>query len=139
MSLVPRDTWPDFSRLFDHAFPSMRPHYDGEVFSPRVDLIEKETAFEIVADLPGVVKEDINISAQHGMLTIEATTLKQSESATDKVLHKERYEGKMRRSFSLGDNVAFDDIYAEFEDGILVVVVPKLEHKIESPRKVTIS
>ncbi len=46
MSLIPRDSWSDFYRLFDNAFPALRPRFDADTFSPRVDVIEKETAFE---------------------------------------------------------------------------------------------
>ena len=101
--------------------------------------MEKDTAFEIIADLPGVEKKDISISCHHGMLTIEASTIKSEEKTDqDRIIHKERFEGKMTRSFSLSDDVDPKDIYAEFEDGVLVVVIPKLEseqsddsHRIE--------
>lgn len=76
MSLIPRDSWSDFYRLFDNAFPALRPRFDADTFSPRVDVIEKETAFEIIADLPGVAKDDIAVTCRNGTLTIEASTTK---------------------------------------------------------------
>lgn len=130
MSLIPRDSWSDFYHLFDHAFPSIRPSFNIESFSPRVDVLDKETAFEIIADLPGVEKDDISVSCQHGTLTIEASTLKNEQKTDgDKVIHRERYQGKMVRSFTLGDNINAKEIYAEYQDGVLVVVVPKIEMK----------
>jgi HSP20 family protein len=140
MSLIPRDSWSDFYRVFDHAFPSIRTRFDAEAFSPRVDVIEKETAFEIIADLPGVAKDDVIITYKNGALTIEASTSKTEENTDqNKVIHKERYEGKMVRSFSLSENVNPKDIYAEFEDGVLVVVVPKLETQQVEDHRITIS
>lgn len=140
MSLIPRDSWSDIYRLFDNTFPSIRPRFDADTFSPRVDVIEKETAFEIIADLPGVAKKDINITCLNGVLTIEASTTKDEETKeNDKVIHKERYHGKMVRSFSLGDNLDMTQIYAEFEEGVLVVVVPKLEGKPEESQRINIS
>ncbi len=140
MSLIPRDSWSDFYRVFDHAFPSIRPRFEAESFSPRVDVIEKETAFEIIADLPGVAKDDVIITCKNGALTIEASTSKTEETKEqDKVIHKERYQGKMVRSFSLSNNVNPKDIYAEFEDGVLVVMIPKLENQPEEDHRITIS
>ncbi|ELK3677072.1 Hsp20/alpha crystallin family protein [Vibrio fluvialis] len=140
MSLIPRDSWSDFYRLFDNAFPALRPRFDADTFSPRVDVIEKETAFEIIADLPGVAKDDIAVTCRNGTLTIEASTTKNEETKEqDKVIHKERYHGKMVRSFSLGDNVDLKEIYAEFDEGVLVVVVPKLEGKPEESQRININ
>ncbi|MBY8277512.1 Hsp20/alpha crystallin family protein [Vibrio fluvialis] len=140
MSLIPRDSWSDFYRLIDNAFPALRPRFDTDTFSPRVDVIEKETAFEIIADLPGVAKDDIAVTCRNGTLTIEASTTKNEETKEqDKVIHKERYHGKMVRSFSLGDNVDLKEIYAEFEEGVLVVVVPKLEGKPEESQRININ
>ncbi|SHO56890.1 Hsp20/alpha crystallin family protein [Vibrio quintilis] len=128
MSLIPRDSWSDFHRFFDHAFPSIRSVSGAGVFSPKVDVLEKDTAFEIIADLPGVEKKNISVTCHDNTLTIEASTIR-SEEATDenKIIHKERFEGKIMRSFNLSENIDPKDIYAEFEDGVLVVVVPKLE------------
>jgi HSP20 family protein len=140
MSLIPRDSWSDLYRLFDNTFPALRPRFDADTFSPRVDVIEKETAFEIIADLPGVAKDDIAVTCRNGTLTIEASTTKNEETKEqDKVIHKERYHGKMVRSFSLGDNVDLKEIYAEFEEGVLVVVVPKLEGKPEESQRININ
>ncbi|MCJ2378223.1 Hsp20 family protein [Vibrio sp. ZSDZ34] len=140
MSLIPRDSWNDFSHMFDHAFPTMRPKWGSGVFSPKVDVLDKETAFEIIADLPGVDKKDISITYENGMLTLSASTLQSDEQTEiDKVIHKERYEGKMVRSFTLSDNVQPQDIYAEFTDGVLVVVVPKVEPTKSEPKHIEIS
>jgi HSP20 family protein len=140
MSLIPRDSWSDFYRLFDHAFPAIRTGFDHDTFSPRVDVVEKDTAFEIIADLPGVAKDDISVTCSNGVLTIEAATSKCIETKEeDKVIHKERYQGKMVRSFTLSENVAPDDIYAEFLDGVLEVVIPKLDNKPDVKTKININ
>lgn len=137
MSLIPRDSWSDFGRLFDSSFPSI--HSRG-YFSPNVDVIEKETAFEIMADLPGVEKKDISVSCDKGILTIEASTIKREEKVDeDKFIHKERYEGKMVRSFTLSNNVNADDIYAEFTDGVLLVVIPKVEPTLPETKNIDIN
>ena len=140
MSLIPRDSWSDFSRLFDNAFPSIRPRFESEFFSPRVDVVEKNNAFEIIADLPGVAKEDVTVTCHNGTLTIEAQTKKELDKKDgDQVIHRERYQGKMVRSFTLSDNIADQDIVAEFNDGELHVNIPKLESQPDKARKITIN
>ena len=140
MGLLPRDSWSDFGHFFDNALPAFNTRWSHGQFSPNVDVIEKETAFEIIADLPGVDKKDISVSCDRGMLTIEASTTEtREETEKDKYIHKERYQGKMVRSFTLSNNVNANDIYAEFTDGVLVVVVPKIEPTESSSKNIDIS
>jgi len=140
MSLLPRDSWSDFSRLLDATLPNTHSRWSHGQFSPNVDVIEKETAFELIADLPGVEKKDISLSYDRNVLTISASTIQRDEQAIEgKYIHKERYEGKMVRSFTLNNNVNANDIYAEFVDGVLVVVVPKIEHDVPQSRDINIS
>lgn len=140
MSLLPRETWPELFRVFDHDFPTFRNHFaDMGTFSPRLDIIEKEDKYEVQVDLPGVDKNDINLSYKNGTLTIEASTSTSNESKDgDKVIHKERYEGKMVRSFTLGEQVRQEDIDASFTDGVLTVMVPKTETKVEEASQIEI-
>ena len=57
MSLLPRDSWSDFGHLFDATLPNTHTRWNHGQLSPNVDVIEKETAYEIIADLPGVEKK----------------------------------------------------------------------------------
>ncbi|OLQ94629.1 heat-shock protein Hsp20 [Vibrio ponticus] len=140
MSLLPRDSWSDFNRLLDATLPHTNARWSHGQFSPNVDVIEKETAFELIADLPGVDKKDISVTYDKNVLTISAATLQRDEHASEgKYIHKERYEGKMVRSFTLNNNLNANDIYAEFTDGVLVVVVPKIEPDMPQARDINIS
>lgn len=140
MSLIPRDSWSDFSRLFDNAFPSIRPRFEPEFFSPRIDVVEKNNAFEIIADLPGVAKEDVSLTCHNGTLTIEAQAHKEQERKEgEQVIHRERYQGKMVRSFTLGENIDETEIIAEFKDGELHVNIPKISPQRDGVRKISIS
>ena len=128
MSLVPRDSWFDFSHMFDHNFPTLRHRLAADVYSPRINIVEQEKNFEITADLPGVNKSDISVQLSNGSLTIEAVTKKDDQEEKDgKVIRKERYEGRLLRSFYLGHNIQQEDVQAHFTDGVLTIVVPKLE------------
>ncbi|MGR2769452.1 Hsp20/alpha crystallin family protein [Photobacterium ganghwense] len=139
MSLVPRDSWFDFSQMFDHAFPTLRHSFDNDVCSPRINLIEKEDGFEITADLPGVKKDDINVQLANGSLMIEATSKRNEEQEKNgKVIRQERYEGKFMRSFYLGQNVKEDDVHASFTDGVLTIQVPKVEASLPDSKRIDI-
>ncbi len=139
MNLVPRDSWADFSRLFEHSFPALRTRFEDGGFSPRVDIVEKDEAFEVTADLPGVKKEDIKLSCQQGVLSIEASIETKNETEKEgKVVHSERYSGKMSRSFTLGNNINVEEISADFADGVLTVVVPKLAGHSEEEHNIPI-
>ncbi len=139
MSLVPRDSWADFSRFFDNSSPALRTRFEEGTFSPRVDIVEKDQAFEVTADLPGVKKEDIKLSCQQGVLSIEASIETKKETEKEgKVVHSERYSGKMSRSFTLGNNINVEEISADFSDGVLTVVVPKLTGQSEEEHKIPI-
>jgi len=125
--------------MFDHALPTLRHKFDVESFSPRIDIVEKDESFEITADLPGVRKEDISVQINSGNLTIEATTSRDEEQKEgDKVIRKERYEGKLMRSFYLGHNLKQETISASFTDGVLRVEVPKVEPSQPSSTKIEV-
>src|SRR3712207_1060343 len=93
----------------------------------RTDIKETESSFEIDIDLPGFKKENVRAEIEDGYLTIEASTESSSEEKNDEgtYLRKERFSGKCRRSFYVGEDISDEDIRAKFEDGILSVTVPK--------------
>ncbi len=139
MNLIPREQWFDMDRIFDSFF-TFRKHADeNEFFKPRVDITDKEDHYEIVAELPGVKKEDINVQLSDGVLTIEAKMDEESSSEKGKVIRKERRTGFFSRSFTVGTNINADDISAHFENGLLSLSAPKFEPQIEDKRKITIN
>ncbi|MDX1301359.1 Hsp20/alpha crystallin family protein [Photobacterium sp.] len=139
MSLVPRDSWFDFPQIFDNAFPMLRPKFDTEMMTPRVDIVEKEKAYEITAELPGVNKKDVSLQVNEGSLIIEATTQKESEEKKHgKVIRQERCTGKFMRSFYLGQNIQQDHIHAEFQNGLLKVLVPKVQPSQSQATKIEV-
>lgn len=96
------------------------------------DVREKEGGYELEMDLPGFKKDEIKISLDNGYLTIEAAKgLDKSEQdkETGRYIRKERYAGSCSRSFYVGEQLAEEDIKAEFKQGILKLFVPKKETK----------
>jgi HSP20 family protein len=94
----------------------------------KVDVAESDTSFTITADLPGVKKEDINVSVDRGTVMISAKLEKASEEKEgDRVIRQERYSGSMERAFRLDGNIDTEKIDASFQDGVLRLVLPKKE------------
>lgn len=94
---------------------------------PAMDLIEDKDQYVVKADLPGLKKEDIAVSCENGVLTIEGERRTDAEQK-DKNFHRvERSYGKFMRSLNLGHGVDQSKIRAQYKDGVLELVLPKIE------------
>jgi HSP20 family protein len=101
---------------------------DGGVQLPRakVDVAEKNGAYAVTAELPGVRKEDIHVSIDGAQVTLEAEVKREKEASKDeRVLHSERVYGKVMRSFTLPQEVDEARAQAKFQDGVLELTLPK--------------
>jgi HSP20 family protein len=101
---------------------------DGGVQLPRakVDVAEKNGAYVVTAELPGVKKEDIHVSIDGAQVTLEAEVKREKEASKDeRVLHSERVYGKVMRSFTLPQEVDEAKAQAKFQDGVLELTLPK--------------
>ncbi|GAA0121468.1 MULTISPECIES: heat shock protein Hsp18 [Clostridium] len=99
-----------------------------------VDLKEDEKSYVIEADLPGIKKEDICVEYNNGYLTISAKRDELIEDKKDNYVKKERSYGTFKRSFYV-DDIDEDNIDAKFDNGVLNIVIPKLnDGKIEKKR-----
>ena len=105
-------------------------------WSPALDLYESGDHFVAVVELPGMRKEDIEISLHDGSLIIGGER-KSSSSNGEKAERTERYVGSFRRSISLPAPVAADKVSATYRDGILTVTMPKAEEA--KPKRITVS
>ena len=108
-------------------------------FTPAVNTREGEFAYHVEVDLPGVKKEDIDISINDRVVTL-AGTRHISKELKEKDYYKVESEyGKFERSFSLPENIDVENIHAETTDGILEVIIPKLEIVADKPHKIEIT
>ena len=101
---------------------------DGGVLLPRakVDVAEKNGAYVVTAELPGVKKEDIHVTIDGAQVTLEAQVKQEKEASKDeRVLHTERVFGKVSRSFTLPQEVDEAKAEAKFRDGVLELTLPK--------------
>ena len=110
--------------------PSQRP-----VFQPRIDLWETATEWHLVAELPGVRPENLEIVTKEGSLTIEAKVV--DRVVEDAKIRRSEYTGgDFRRTFHLGDNLAADGAEATLKDGVLTLRLPK--HESVLPKKIQV-
>jgi HSP20 family protein len=103
----------------------------GQLFtewSPALDLYQNNDNVVAVVELPGMRKEEIEISLRDGTLTISGERRKESSTANNgKAERSERYVGKFRRSIALPTRVDANKVTAAYRDGILTVTLPKAE------------
>ena len=128
MSLLTHGHFLDRDHFLEDLFAPLGARREGEkaFFAPRVDIKDKEDHFEITAELAGVDKNDIHLTLQDGVLTLEAEVREDDKEEKDgKVIRQERRYGKIMRSFNLGSEVHEEDISADFEDGLLKLKAPK--------------
>ncbi|GEO02393.1 heat-shock protein [Adhaeribacter aerolatus] len=98
-------------------------------FHPQVDAIETDKEFKLQVALPGFRKEDVHLEFQEGKLTISGERKFDAENKENKYHFLETNYGKFSRSFFLPDNINEGAIEAQFENGLLLVTVPKDEQK----------
>ena len=92
----------------------------------RMDVIDKGDKYEVLVDLPGVTKDDINVTVEGARVAIAAETKGQRETKDgDRILHTERYATSYARSFELPAEVTEDGAEAAFENGVLRLALPK--------------
>ncbi len=96
---------------------------------PSVDISETPEAFQIVAELPEVKKDDIKVTIENGVLSLRGERRQEKEDKGKRFHRIERSYGSFMRSFSLPDNVDESKVKADIKDGLLTVTVGKAETK----------
>jgi HSP20 family protein len=126
------------SRLFESFFNDMQ----GEEVSnrgwvPPVDIQETEEGYRLQAELPGLTKEDIQITLENNVLRLTGERKFEREARKESFHRIERTYGSFSRAFALPNQVNAEGVQASFENGILTLMVPKAEQA--KPRKIAIS
>lgn len=128
----------DVARTEDEVPVVPREDEDVPVFSPQVDIVENEESVEIVADMPGVSKDDVDILMEKGVLTI--TGRQKEERLPEMDLRRQEYEvGDFHRRFALGEGLDLENtenVSASMDDGVLRLTIPKSEQF--KPRQIEI-
>ncbi len=146
MALVKHDTFRDMEDFFDRYFRNAglpvsmgRESITGGDWSPRVDISETNNEFLIKAELPDVMKDDMHVSVDNGVLTLRGEKKQEKDEKGKKYHRVERHYGSFSRSFSLPENVDAAAIKAAFKDGVLNVTLPKTSKKNAKAIKVDVS
>lgn len=126
MMLVPRNNSFDlFDDLFDDGF-----FKEKKRNMMKTDIREKKDKYIIDVDLPGFTKENIKLSLNNGYLEIKAKVSKEeNKDNEEKYVRRERFYGECSRSFYVGDDIKEEDIDASFNNGTLVINIPKKEEQ----------
>ena len=130
----------EINRLFDSPFGDLTRRM--ELFSgwaPALDLYEDKDNLIVKAELPGMKREEIDISVHDGTLTISGERKYEEKNADLEPYRSERFFGRFHRTLALPKPVQSDKAKATYKDGILTVVLPKTEEAKPKQIEVTVS
>ena len=113
----------EVENMLDRSFVN----YDNSSFSPIVNAIENEKEYQLMIDLPGIDKKEIDISFCDGFLTVSG---ERKCLDGERIISESNY-GIFKRSFELSSNIRQIKIKASYKDGVLNIIIPK--EKIHKP------
>jgi HSP20 family protein len=121
-------------------WPSMSGDNGGQRLGwlPAVDICETEDEYLLKADLPGMKREDVKVTLENNVLTVEGERKHESEAQGEKSHRVERSYGGFCRRFALPENTDPESIRAECRDGMLNVHIPKREIRAEKQKKIEV-
>ncbi len=136
--LIRRNDFWDIDSIFESFFNEpFFPSVFTRVNPIRADIRETDKEYIIDAEIPGVRKEDIKIDLRDDILTIAVEQTEEVNEERENYIRKERRFGSYSRSFQV-DNVRNEDVTARYENGVLTIVLPKLEGKSSRGRRIEI-
>ncbi len=112
--LMRTSSWPDFKSAIEGNMP-------------RVDVINRDSEVMVLAALPGVNKEDVDLSVLDDVLTLKATMRHESHQEEGEYHHRELSRGELMRTLKLPATVDASQARASFNNGMLELILPKLE------------
>jgi len=129
-----RDFW---GQSFRRSLADWEPRWIGDR-APAVDVVERERAYEITAELPGIDQNNIDVKFANGVLTIKAEKKQEAEENKKNYYMSERRYGSFERSFQAPDGVDSDKIEASFSNGVLKVTLPKSVEAQKSSKTIAV-
>lgn len=124
-----------FNNMFNDSFFNSA---KKDAWQPAVDILDEKDSVVLSVDLPGIDKDDISVNIEDNLLTISGERKIENEDKKDGYYRKERRYGSFKRAFSLSDDIATDDVNAEFKNGVLKVTLKKDTEK-EEVKQITIN
>lgn len=152
MHLMKRPTWDPFRELdelssrFNRLF-SLTPWQrgDGEKealaitdWQPSCDISETDKEYRIRAELPNVKKDDVHVTLEAGVLTIQGERKEEKEEKGERYHRREMSYGTFMRRFTMPDDADEGKVDAKFKDGLLEVIISKSKEKIGKTREIEV-
>lgn len=135
--------WPSFSPFtslseeLDRLFEAPLAAPSRQSWSPTLDVLEDKDNYFILAELPGLKREDIKVSLEDGTLTISGERKVETLSEDTSVHRVERFSGRFERSVTLPATVSADKVKATYTDGVLTLTLPKTEQA--KPKRIDVT
>lgn len=123
--------WRDFDRFLGTL-------HDERHWTPAFDVTETDDAYTLTGDLPGMLQKDIEVRVEDGILTVRGERKTADNAGQDFRRRVERRHGNFARTFHLPDNVNEEAVKAAYENGVLVLTLPKQE-PIDTARVITVN
>ena len=136
--MVPFDSL--FDDIIQKTMPSFTDEFGVNFFGsnsyPKVDVIDHDDRITIEAEIPGLSKKEVSVDLEENILTISGAKQSKDESPEIKYIRKELKRSSFKRSFKLGENINQKNVNADFNNGVLLITLPKKEP--EKPKKIKI-
>jgi HSP20 family protein len=138
---TPRNVVPfeAFNRAIEEFFGDLNRNQEGVArsWAPAVDIVETPEHYEVRAELPGVKKEDVDISVENNVLTLRGERKFEKDEPKESFHRIERAYGSFVRSFTLPTRVNPEQVQAKFDTGVLTILIPKAAEA--RPRRIEIA
>jgi HSP20 family protein len=147
MSIVRWEPFAEMDSLFNRLMPSMLSRWPSRLgssnggtveWAPSADISETDKEYLIRAELPAVKREDVKVTVDDGMITIEGERKQLKEDKNEKMHRIESFHGHFTRSFSLPESVDENAIRCESKDGVLTVHIPKAQAPKTQPKQIKV-
>lgn len=144
MSTIRRDYFPVYNEigsLLDNFFKGQQldaSFVDTSSWAPPVDIKEEKDRFLVLADIPGVNKEDIQISLEHDVLTLRGERHFEKTEKKEGYTRVERSQGQFYRRFSLPQTADDAKISAKYKQGVLEISIPKKQTAVQKKIDITV-
>lgn len=130
---------PAFSRDFFSLTPFRMPAPGEGAVDVRFDVSETDEGIELTAEIPGIEEKDIEVTVDDGVLTIKGEKRLEKETKERDYYLSERRFGRFSRAMRLPESVDLDQIRANFDKGVLTVMLPKREEARAKKKKIEIA
>lgn len=125
-----RGLWPHGTSYFSSPFKMM--------ISPRINIMENGSHYTVSAELPGVDKDDININVENDILSIAAEKKYDKTEEAESFYHVEHGYGLVKRSIKIPEHIDKESIEAEYNNGLLIIKIAKLDNAESNKKSINI-